>query len=61
MLPGKMEIQLSSISQQEHTYQATVTVMILVSMIHNLYSHVHVSLYSHGNVYTQLLLDVLSL
>ena len=36
-----MEIRLSSMSQQEHTYQATVTVVILVNMIHNLYGHVH--------------------
>ena len=47
MSPGEMEIQLSSMSQQECTYQAIVTVVILVSMIHNLYSHVHVFV-SHG-------------
>ena len=50
MSPGEMEIQLSSMSQQERTYQAIVTVVILVSMIHNLYSHVHVFV-SHGTVY----------
>ena len=50
MSPGEMEIQLSSMSQQECTYQAIVTVVILVSMIHNLYSHVHVFV-SHGTVY----------